>query len=152
MARGAKQSGAGIRWKGDDFARYAEDLRDLQNRMLDDLERDLNGLGEQAVMELREKIRASGTETNPHGRYETWDMHDSTTYDVKREGDRLLLRYGWLNAHIPYVVMQDRGTRALKEKQNVDPFNKPGPGIPGMFALLHTHIEVRNLARDMGFG
>lgn len=121
---------------------------DFQNDLYDTLK----DIGEEAEKDIKERINTAGTMTNPQGRYETWAMQRSVSHNVVVTENFGRVRFGWPDGGPAYVAMQDLGTRSLYRKQGVDPFNKPGPGIPGMFAVLDAFVKARENARDRGIG
>lgn len=132
----------GIRWKGDRVGAYADQLRRARSEIVQITEQELHALGEEGVRKVRENlVPHAGTRTNPAGRYETWNMHDATDYTVTREEDRVTLRFGWPNGGVPYVRMQDKGTRATPVH----------PGIPAANALLPAYIQLRSELQDRGY-
>lgn len=146
----AKDRGRHIQWQGDDIASYSHFLGDARKKMLDDIYNDLHEIGRGAVSDIKNTIQTSGTMTRPEGRVETGAMINSVDYVVNRMGDNLELLFGWPNGGPAYTKMQDRGTRDLHNKENVDPFNKPGVGIPGMMALLDSFVRARTQMSDRG--
>lgn len=133
---------SGITWRGDNVAAYADVMRRARNEVVQMTEQELHQLGEESVRQVRENlVPHAGTRTNPLGRYETWDMHDYTSYTITREGERVTLRFGWPEGGIPYVRFQDKGTR---------PFGNH-PGIPAANSLLPAFIKARAELQDRGY-
>lgn len=146
----AQGRGGSIQWQGDDIASYHQFLGDAKKDMLDDIYNDLHEIGRGAVSDIKNTIQTSGTITRPEGRVETAAMINSVDYVVTRMGDEVELLFGWPNGGPAYTRMQDRGTRDLLNVENVDPFNKPGVGIPGMMALLDSFVHARTQMNDRG--
>lgn len=142
--------GRNIRWQGDDFARYVDRIGQMKNNFTGDLYETLNEVGVESVRKMKERVANSGTMTNPSGRYETWAMHNAISHETVTTPRGGVVRFGWVGNAPNYTLFQERGTLSLEGKEGVDPFNKPGPGIPGMFALLDTFIEARESLRDRG--
>lgn len=146
----AKGRSGGIKWKGDSLAKYSQHMGKYRDGLLQDLVSDLDRIGRAAEQRGRNRIETSGTITRPEGRVETGRLRDTFTYAVSRRGDEVRLRVGWVDGGPAYTKMQDLGTRDLRDKQGVDPFNKGGVGIPGMFALLDTFVEARDEFKELG--
>lgn len=146
----ASSRGRNIEWQGDDFAAYEQHLGQIKDQMLEDVYDDLNDIGQDAKSNIRHMIQMSGTATRPDGRVETGAMLEAVDYVVTRMGDEIELKFGWVDGGPGYTRFQDRGTRDLHNKQGVDPFNKGGIGIPGMFALLDTFVRAREMMNDRG--
>lgn len=133
---------SGIRWRGDNIASYADVLRRARNEVVEMTEQELHALGEEGVRQVRNNlVPHAGTRTNPLGRYETWMMHDSSSYTVHTEGERVILRFGWPEWGVPYVKFQDKGT---------NPFGNH-PGIPAANSLLDAYIKLRSELQDRGY-
>lgn len=142
---------AGIKWKGDSFARYSDTLQRAKTDVVHSARKEADELGLMAAQKVIDKLMASGTKTNPQGRFDTWDMIRSVRYKVEDTPTGAVLKFGWPERGVPYVRFQDLGTLELAGNRNVDSMNPNGIGIPGVFALLDTFIQMREELQDRGY-
>ena len=137
---------SGINWEGDDFAEFASNFtQKFRADARKQLPTFLEQLGRRGVDRVRQRHHESGTKTNPQGRFRTGSMHLLVNSVVGEEGnDKYYVKFGWPEAGVPYVKMQDQGTRDLRGRRVNSMDHGGGPGaIPAMFALHDAFVQAR---------
>lgn len=132
----------GIRWKGDDFARHSDRINHLGSNVVDDMVESMENIARYGWAKTKQFVETRGVASNPNpGRIRTGEMHDALGWEVKKEGNEIYARFGWVDGGPPWSLWQEEGTRGGQGN---------GSGIEAMQALLDAYVMTREMLRDRG--
>ena len=121
----------GIRWRGDDFARFSHDVKRMDTAVREEAKRRMAYAAERGAAEVRKNILTRGIDPKS-ARVETGKMVDAVSHELIVRGDTVIARFGWPGQGGPaYLLFQEEGT------------NSPGRGIEAMNAVRDAYIKIR---------
>lgn len=135
----------GIQKKTPD-ARFQHKVHGAYTEMLNDTEDEMREIGQDAANEAKHYIEdrgVSGTVPNSNGRIDTGDMYNDMDYEVRRRGDVIKLRIGWLPGHKKdYYSHQEFGTLDKGQPAGQPKPEGPPRGIRPMLALTDASLHA----------
>jgi len=120
----------GIRWRGDDFARFSHDVKRMDTAVREEAKRRMTYAAERGAAEVRKNILTRGIDPKD-ARVETGAMVDAVSHELIVQGDTVIARFGWPNGGPFYLLFQEEGTTS------------PGRGIEAMNAVRDAYIKIR---------
>lgn len=116
---------------GMDFDQMRQFFASAPGVVGDKVEEELRGIAANGVRNMRERIETASTKTGladgRTGRVVTGKMRDSVDQQIRRNGNNVSMRFGWINGRPGYAFFQEYGT---------------SNGIPAMHALTDAQLEA----------